>query len=131
MKISRPKINYTDERGSITDILQKEDIEYVTVITLVKGTERGYHYHMKTTQWVYMMEGRVNLLTQMPEEPVVASILEKGDLALTYHMERHAMIALEDSVFIVLTRGPRGGEDYETDTYRLDEPLRKAMKDAQ
>lgn len=125
MEIRRPQVNYADERGSITDILQKEEIEYITVITSVKGVERGHHYHKKTTQWVYLMEGRMKSLTQLPGEPVVATILEKGDLAVTYPMERHAMIALEDSVFLVFTRGPRGGEDYETDTYRLKQPLRE------
>ena len=123
MKVTRPQVNYADERGSITDILQKEETEYVTIITSVKGVERGHHYHKKTTQWVYLTEGRMNLLTQLPGESIVATILEKGDLAVTYPMERHAMIALEDSVFLVLTRGPRGGEDYESDTYRLKEPL--------
>ena len=125
MKITRPQVKYADERGSITDILQKEEIEYITVITSVKGVERGHHYHKKTTQWVYLMGGRMKLLTQLPGEPVVATILEKGDLAVTYPMERHAMIALEDSVFLVFTRGPRGGEDYESDTYRLKRPLRE------
>ena len=37
--------------------------------------------------------------------------------------EAHALHALEDSVLLILTRGPRGGEDYESDTYRLDKPL--------
>jgi quercetin dioxygenase-like cupin family protein len=125
MKITRPQVNNADERGSITDILQKEEIEYVTVITSVRGVERGHHYHKRTMQWVYLMEGRMKLLTQLPGEPVVAAILEKGDLAVTFPMERHAMIALEDSVFLVFTRGPRGGENYESDTYRLERPLRE------
>ena len=38
-------------------------------------------------------------------------------------MERHAFQAIEDTTFLVLTRGPRGGENYETDTFRLDIPL--------
>lgn len=129
MKITRPQVKYTDERGSITDILEKEDIEYITVITSAKGVERGQHYHKKTTQWVYLMGGRMKLLTQLPGEPVVAMFLEEGDLAVTYPMERHAMIALEDSVFLVFTRGPRGGENYESDTYRLKRPLRERVLD--
>ena len=67
----------------------------------------------------------MKLLTQMPGAPVIATILEKGDLAKTEPLERHAMIALEDAAFMVFTRGPRGGEDYETDTYRLSEPLKE------
>jgi quercetin dioxygenase-like cupin family protein len=37
--------------------------------------------------------------------------------------DTHAWKALEDSDCLVFTRGPRSGEDYESDTYRLDEPL--------
>jgi len=114
-----------DERGEITDIITKENIEYVTLITSAKGTTRGNHYHKKTVQMVYILKGRMKLLTQMPENPVVATILATGDLAVTEPMERHAMLALEDSEFMVFTRGIRGGEDYEKDTFRLTEPLQE------
>ena len=126
MKIARPQSIHQDERGEITDIFVKEEVEYITLITSVRGSTRGNHYHEKTFQWVYVLQGRLRLLTQMPDTPVDSAILEKGDLALTMPLERHAMEALEDSIFMVFTRGPRGGEDYETDTYRLSEPLRQA-----
>jgi hypothetical protein len=35
----------------------------------------------------------------------------------------HAWKALEDTVCLVFTKGPRSGEGYESDTYRLDDPL--------
>lgn len=125
MKVVSPKCAHSDDRGEITDILTKENIEYITLITSAKGTNRGNHYHKKTVQMVYILKGRMKLLTQMPENPVMATILEKGDLAVTEPMERHAMIALEDSEFMVFTRGLRGGEDYEKDTFRLSEPLKE------
>jgi quercetin dioxygenase-like cupin family protein len=96
----------------------------VTLITSEKGAERGHHYHKETIQWVYILEGKLKLLTQMPDAPVQVTILEKGDLAMTVPLERHSMIALESAAFMVFTRGTRGGEDYERDTYRLTEPLR-------
>jgi quercetin dioxygenase-like cupin family protein len=125
LKVVSPKCTHSDDRGEITDILTKEKIEYVTLITSAKGTNRGNHYHKKTVQMVYILKGRMKLLTQMPVEPVLATILEKGDLAVTEPLERHAMIALEDSEFMVFTRGLRGGEDYEKDTFRLSEPLKE------
>jgi quercetin dioxygenase-like cupin family protein len=120
VKVSHPSCNHQDERGQIIDILGKDVIEYVTLITSVRGASRGHHYHRDTIQTVYVLEGRLKVLTQQSNEAVVATVLEKGDLMVTEPLERHAMIALEDSVFLVLTRGPRGGEDYETDTYRVD-----------
>lgn len=125
MKIEHIQYTKKDERGEITDIMIKENIEYVTLITSIKGCTRGNHYHEKTIQWVYILEGQMKLLTQFPDGPVITTILEKGDLAKTEPLERHAMIALQDTAFIVFTRGPRGGEDYETDTYRLSEPLKE------
>ena len=125
MKVVRVQCTCRDERGEITDIITKENIEYVTLITSAKGTTRGNHYHKKTVQMVYILKGRMKLLTQMPENPVVATILATGDLAVTEPMERHAMLALEDSEFMVFTRGIRGGEDYEKDTFRLTEPLQE------
>ncbi len=126
MPVSRPRPAFTDERGTITDILVREPLEYVTVITSRNGAVRGNHYHKDTTQWVYVVEGRLRVLSQMPGEPTRDEILEKGDLVVHVPRESHAMIALDDAVFLVFTRGPRGGEDYEKDTYRLTEPLRGA-----
>lgn len=123
MKITRIPATHEDERGIIADILVKEDIEYVTLITSKAGASRGHHYHEKTTQWVYVLNGSIKLLTQKPGDSVVVTALEKGDLALTEPFERHAMIAREDTTFLVFTHGVRGGEDYEKDTFRLPVPL--------
>lgn len=123
MKFDRIQYKIKDERGEITDIMVKENIDYVTLITSVKGSTRGNHYHKKTDQWVYIIEGKIKMLTQLPDGPVISTILEKGNLAKTGFLERHTMIALEDTSFLVFTRGPRGGEDYESDTFRLTEPL--------
>jgi hypothetical protein len=49
--------------------------------------------------------------------------MEKGDFTATYPSEHHALKSLEDSELMVITKGPRGGKEYETDTFRLDIPL--------
>lgn len=118
-----PAPHFIDHRGQITDILVGQPIDAVTVITCAKGAVRGQHYHRETVQWVYILEGQVKLLTRFPGEPVRVTILEKGDLALTPPLESHTMIAVEESVLLVLTRGPRRGGDFEADTYRLDVAL--------
>lgn len=130
MKVSRIRYAFKDERGEISDILVKEPIQYVTLITQAKGTIRGNHYHKKTVQWNYVLKGKLKLLTQHPNEPVVSTVLEVGDLAMTDRGERHALEALEDSVWMVFTRGVRGGEDYEKDTFRLTTPLREEEPNA-
>ena len=52
-------------------------------------------------------------------------VLKKGDLVETAHNEAHAIKALQNSEFLVFTQGPRGGDNYENDTFRLKEPLIK------
>jgi quercetin dioxygenase-like cupin family protein len=124
MQIGHAICAHRDQRGEITDLLANENVNYVTLITSVKGAVRGHHYHKETTQWVYVLDGRLKVLSQMPDSPTETAILERGDLVVNLPLERHALVALEDSAFLVFTRGPRGGENYETDTYRLAEPLR-------
>ena len=45
------------------------------------------------------------------------------DIIVNEANEWHAIKSLEDSKLLILTRGLRGGKDYESDTYKLDEPL--------
>lgn len=125
MQVSTPKPFFEDSRGEIIDILTQEPIDYVTLIRSVKGATRGNHYHNETVQYIYVMEGKIKLLSQMPGDPVVPVVLEPGNLAVNVPTERHSMVALEDTVFLVFTRGIRGGTDYEKDTYRLEEPLQE------
>ncbi|MBF0357209.1 MAG: cupin domain-containing protein [Magnetococcales bacterium] len=123
MLLTEPKIAHEDSRGAIKDILYNEALDAVTIIESKKGVVRGNHYHKDTVQWVFLQSGRLKSLTQIPGEPVEVNILEPGQLIKTDHHESHALEALEDSIFLVLTRGPRGGMDYEKDTFRLESPL--------
>jgi dTDP-4-dehydrorhamnose 3,5-epimerase-like enzyme len=123
MDVTKIISDFEDERGSITDILRQEPIDYVTIITSKKGALRGNHVHKETVQYVYVMEGKLKALSQMSDEPVCTTVLEMGDLIVNVPNEGHAFEALEDTTFLVLTRGPRGGENYEDDTFRLETPL--------
>ena len=58
-------------------------------------------------------------LAQSPDGPVEVADLVAGDLLETPPLERHALQALEDSVLLIITRGPRGGKGYEDDTFRV------------
>ena len=123
MDVTKITPDFEDERGAITDILRQESIDYVTVITSKKGALRGNHVHKETVQYVYVMEGKLKALSQMSGEPVSTAVLGKGDLIVNVPLESHAFEALEDTTFLVFTRGPRGGENYEDDTFRLKIPL--------
>ena len=123
MKIIAGQIDHQDNRGIIMDLLEGTNINAVTFITLKKGTVRGNHYHKQTTQWNYVIKGRIKFVTQVGDYPIQEAILEEGGFAVTEPMEKHALVGMEDSETLVFTQGPRGGKEYESDTFRLDTPL--------
>lgn len=123
MKKIKLSINHKDKRGLITDLLEKKMINTVTLITQKKGTVRGNHYHKKTIQWNYLLSGKIEVVGKKNGKNKKKIILKQGDLVVTDKKEAHAIKALIDSRFLVFTQGPRGGKDYENDTYRLKIPL--------
>lgn|SRR3989338_1045970 len=123
MKPKHIRTTFEDKRGKIADILEKVQIEYVTMITSKKGAIRGNHYHKKSVQYNYILKGKLKLFTQEPGKKIRTVVLSPGDLVCNPAGEWHALLALSVSEFLVFTRGPRGGKNYETDTYRLKERL--------
>jgi quercetin dioxygenase-like cupin family protein len=118
------KINYRDHRGIISDIIENENINAITLLTIKKGKVRGNHYHKKTYQWNYIVSGKMKLVTK--KNGIKKSIiLNKDDVAVTMPHEQHALVGVTNCKVLVFTKGPRGGKEYESDTFRLKEPLYK------
>ncbi|MAI59689.1 MAG: hypothetical protein CMM92_01555 [Rickettsiales bacterium] len=123
MIIKKIKDNFEDHRGAIRDIIAKERIDFVTIISNKKGAVRGNHYHKETVQYLYVLEGSILVASQFEGQELKKQILSEGDLLQNEALEHHAIESLEDSKLLILTRGPRGGDDYESDTFKLDKPL--------
>lgn len=123
MEIIRPAIAHRDHRGYIIDILEATDFNYATIITSRRGVTRGNHYHKLTTQWVFVIKGKMMAHSRMPGSEIQRAVIKAGDVIKNVPLEHHALTALENSEFLVLTSGLRGGKDYEKDTYRLQEPM--------
>ncbi len=125
MKKIRLKAAHTDARGAITDLLQRECVNAITVISFSRGAVRANHFHKKTWQWNYVLSGKIQIAGKLPRGPLRKAVMKKGDLILTVPNESHALKALEKSELIVFTKGPRGGKESENDTFRLEKPLLK------
>tara|TARA_B100000029_G_C17539590_1_gene946153 strand:- start:62 stop:436 length:375 start_codon:yes stop_codon:yes gene_type:complete len=123
MKKLKIKISFRDNRGLIIDLLEKKKINAITYITQRKGKIRGNHFHKKTIQWNYLIKGKIKIVAKKFNKTIKKRILSKGDLVVTEAKESHAIIALKDSEYLVFTQGPRGGKEYENDTFRLEKPL--------
>ena len=114
---------HEDSRGFIKDLISNDEINAITFITFTKGAVRANHYHKNTIQWNYVLSGEILLVTQFPGEKINKKILITGDFVLTQKNERHALKGLTDAEVLILTKGPRSGNQYEADTFRLDIPL--------
>jgi mannose-6-phosphate isomerase-like protein (cupin superfamily) len=122
MKTYRVSPVFEDARGSIADILEDEVIEHVSILTTRRGSVRGNHLHRETYQWLYITSGALRFVTSL-DGATQTGVVRAGDVLMTGPHEAHAIEALEDTTMVVMTRGPRGGREYESDTYRLDAPL--------
>lgn len=125
MDIQHTKVNFEDDRGQIHDILTHEEIDAVTYITYAAGAVRANHYHEHSVQWDYVISGSLECYSRAGYDGSVEKVtLKPGDLVRHPIGEHHALKALEDSVTLSLTKGPRNGSDYESDVVRLTEDTR-------
>ena len=115
--------NFTDARGTITDIFYKRNINHGCIITNEPGAVRGNHYHKHTTQFTYVLSGTLHYYSRPVDsnEPADSIVAGPGSFIISLPMEVHGMKAGEEGcTFIAFAEGPRGGEDYESDTVRVD-----------
>jgi quercetin dioxygenase-like cupin family protein len=113
-----PSDRFEDERGVIQDLITRR-IDAITEITTKAGAVRGNHVHARTTQWVYVVSGKMLFVSRQDSGVDNSEIRGSGALIMEPAGVPHAWRAIEDTVVLVLTRGPRSGQEYESDTQRL------------
>jgi quercetin dioxygenase-like cupin family protein len=114
---------HKDQRGTIADVFYNTQINHVCVLQSNPNSVRGNHYHNHTTQHTLLTKGKMRYWWQPSDKSVEAKSinLELGDLVTSDPTEIHTLEFLDDeSECIVFTEGPRGGADYESDTYRVE-----------
>lgn len=115
--------SHTDDRGTITDIFYKINANHACLITNTAGAIRGNHYHKHTIQYTYILTGSLVYYSKPVDskDPADEFVAKKGDFIISLPNEIHAMKTTDDGcTFIAFAEGPRGGEDYENDTFRVD-----------
>lgn len=112
---------FTDGRGSISDIFVDQPVDHSCWISSVSGAVRGNHYHKLTTQYTLVLSGKLYYVGKSMIDDIIADgIFERGTMIVSPPMEAHAMQARDGSCeFIAFASGPRGGHNYENDTFRL------------
>ena len=120
-KFSNKKIKpaFSDKRGDIIDILEIP-VSHVGMVTFSKGAIRGNHYHKKSVQYSFVLDGKIEFtLIKLGEEKSKKIILTKGDLTTIPPGFIHTYRALANSSMLDLTTYPRGKKGYEADTVRV------------
>ncbi|MDP6952917.1 MAG: cupin domain-containing protein [Alphaproteobacteria bacterium] len=113
--------SFDDPRGSIQPLVD-ETMESAVLISSRRGTVRANHYHKTDWHYCYVLSGRIEYhhrphsSTEAPETVTV----EAGQLFFTPPMVDHAMVFLEDTVFLTLGRNSRLQEVYEADVERIE-----------
>jgi len=115
--------SFSDDRGVITDLFYSKNMNHGCIITNTPSAIRGNHYHKFTTQYTLVLHGSLTYYSKQAnlDEPVDIYEAKEGDMIISLPYEIHAMKAgSEGCTFLAFAEGPRGGKDYETDTYRVE-----------
>jgi len=118
MKTESRPVAFSDSRGSITDVLLGLPVEHVALFTSRAGVSRGGHYHKESVAYIYVLSGSFQFAARFEVGPTTTLIARAGDLITIEPLERHSLVALEDSTFLMMTHGPDGGRQFVSDTVR-------------
>ena len=127
--LKEPLEIHEDRRGKISDIFYNEKINHVAIVSSEPNIIRGNHYHKKTTQYTLITKGSLDywFKTVGCDHPARKISAFTGDLICTPPNEIHALqMGPDGNEFVVFTSGPRGGKDYEADTFRVENSIVEA-----
>ena len=110
---------FTDKRGHIFDICE-EQISHVGLITFKKGAVRGNHYHKKSTQYTYILKGKIKfVVSDTKEKNKKTFLLQEGMFSRIPSKIVHAYKALTPAAMLDMSTLARGIKGYENDTVRF------------
>lgn len=106
---------FVDARGRITNYELPESINWIGWIESKKGTVRANHYHPIQEQKCILISGKyisVYKDLKKPNSPMTTQLMEPGDVVVTQPNVAHAMVFLEDSLFLNLVNGEREHDNF-------------------
>lgn len=112
---------FKDERGEIFDILESR-VDHVGIVTFKKsGVKRGNHYHKKSIQYSYVLDGKIKLITaDLDGKNRKEIILTSGSFTSIPPKVVHLYVSMTSAKMIDLTTVSRKKDGYEKDTHRVD-----------
>ena len=119
------KKNFKDKRGIIIDIFTNQPKDHCTLVTFNRFAVRGNHFHKKSTQYSFIITGKLKMLTSKVNKygklvgKVKKEIVTSNTLIEHKPNIAHAFMAIKKSSLLAFVNGKRGGNNYEKDTFRL------------
>ncbi len=119
------KNNFKDKRGAIIDIFTNEPKDHCTLVTFNKSAIRGNHFHKKSTQYSFVISGKLKMFTaKVSNKGLLVGKIKKDIVSSNTLIEHkpyiaHAFKAIKKSNLLAFVNGKRGGKNYEKDTFRL------------
>lgn len=114
-KIQTGQKEFVDSRGKISNYELTENINLIGLIDSKKHTIRANHYHPIQEQKCLLVKGSFISVTKDLKNPLLGyqlKIINTGDLSIIPPNVAHAMLFLEDSIFLNLVNGEREHENY-------------------
>ena len=129
--IKKIKTFSSDDRGKIIDIFTHEPKDHCAIVTFKKNAIRGNHFHKKSIQSAFVLEGNFKIYHVKTDEnenydskKIEELDASKNDYITHKEYEAHTYKCLSNKgTLLVFTKGVRGGKYYEDDTFRLDKKL--------
>lgn len=123
------KNSFKDKRGLIIDIFINKPKDHCTLVTFNKDAIRGNHFHKKSTQYSFLISGKLIFVSCKVNQKgkligkLKKELVKSNSLITHKPFHAHAFKALGPSKLLAFADGMRGGKNYEKDTFRLDKKL--------
>lgn len=98
IKILQPDFVFTDQRGSLTQLV-REGYNQINVTEAIAGAKRGGHYHELNNETFYVVRGSFDLVTRKDGEQHTQSF-HQGDMFMIPPYVAHDFIFKEDTIFV-------------------------------
>ena len=113
---------FEDVRGEIRN-LADGSIGDVAIITSNSGAVRANHFHNEDWHLCYLVSGEMEYFwsTSFEDHEVQSVRVKSKEMVFTPAKTPHKIVFHEDSVFLSISKLSRISENYERDTFKLEE----------
>lgn len=89
MKKLEPYMMREDTRGRLVGLINEGSWEEFNYLETQAGQVRGNHYHRDTWEVFFIIEGEIEVVTQIPGQVETSMTLHPGDVLMIEPGERH------------------------------------------